>query len=479
MAESKPLSTEYGYGSVPVISHPNHHAEESSHGGEEEEAKVTTLELFSDLVIVVAIHIVAEPLEEPEASILWFLIRVFLLYIVWQGDMMFMNLASVFKRADCPYHYAAVFLWMGLVLNMTQSFALSNDATAFQWYLVTRVFEVFNYIKQVAEDVPDFVSKEQVNNMRSFVPFFVSTFILCEAIPLLVANWLRDEETGEPYLPLVLFCIFSIKVAHVVGAILSDKRTHGKILECTFDREHLHERYELITLIFIGEICFAAGSPKGHENKHKMLITTATIAVAFAAYLLIFLTRHSKGAAEFWDKSATHLVSGMFLFAGLFCAIPGLAAGFVRIMDEGEESEEVEEQASEHRALSKPESSCDPATAHLLCYSLFSFLILSALINALDEKETRAPFERKRIGLWGRVSIRISCSILILLLVIPKLENSVGCIGEIPSATLVCPIIAMSCAMVEVWAARTMKWSPLSPEKWSLAYGTETCVCIE
>jgi hypothetical protein len=63
--------------------------------GKEEHYNVTGIELFSDLVIVVAIHIIASPLED-RGSVLdnmpWYLVRVFHLWLIWHAAMLSIHL---------------------------------------------------------------------------------------------------------------------------------------------------------------------------------------------------------------------------------------------------------------------------------------------------------------------------------------------------------------------------------------------------
>ena len=100
------------------------------------------------------------------------------------------------------------------------------------------------------------------------------------------------------------------------------------------EADHVHERFELITLIFIGEICFAAGKPMG--NMHQYLVTCAALWTAFSAYLLIFATRHAQGhGPELWGKSAKHMVAGMTVFEAFAHAMTTVSTGGYGTRDSG------------------------------------------------------------------------------------------------------------------------------------------------
>jgi hypothetical protein len=61
----------------------------------EEDYNVTGIELFSDLVIVVAIHIIACPLEDIGDvldNMPWYLVRVFHLWLIWHAAMLSIHL---------------------------------------------------------------------------------------------------------------------------------------------------------------------------------------------------------------------------------------------------------------------------------------------------------------------------------------------------------------------------------------------------
>ena len=88
-------------------------------GAEEEEdieQKPTYVELFSDLVFVVAMHLVAEPLEEMESfmsmELPLYLLRVFSIWWMWQSAMAWSNMANLLFEGDDlkGWHHIVLFL---------------------------------------------------------------------------------------------------------------------------------------------------------------------------------------------------------------------------------------------------------------------------------------------------------------------------------------------------------------------------------
>ena len=78
-------------------------------GAEEEEdieQKPTYVELFSDLMFVVAMHLVAEPLEEMESfmsmELPLYLLRVFSIWWMWQSAMAWSNMCRLVGKCGPP-----------------------------------------------------------------------------------------------------------------------------------------------------------------------------------------------------------------------------------------------------------------------------------------------------------------------------------------------------------------------------------------
>lgn len=429
--------TNSSYQSIPEN---NIHEEDNK---EEEEPKVSNLELFSDLVIVVSIHVVAEPLEESNFTEygLYFA-RVFYLWLAWHMVTLFMNAAVKMKSQNCPIHNLFIFVWMAFILHMAQAFSINDDASAIKSYLGLRVFETLIYWRQVRFPFKAIeqldgtkimsVSEDWLSAMNAYVPVLVTTLVFCEFIPLSLAVYL-GEKHGELYYPMVLTSMIMIVISFLSGA-LGFTGNRGKMLVNAFDADHLSERYELITLIFTGELCFAAGKPGNPVGSNGVLL------MAFAAYLLTFKSFPLHGQIKFWARSVLHSVAGLFLYAGVFCAIPAMGSAFARIIEEaaGAEEEEGDEEGV--------------SSGDLLCYAAGSFMVFTAMINLINKDPVgeNAP----ALSSMNRGIIRTMAGVAIWSLVffIPDEETSKGN----TTAALV-PLFALVATSIEIWAVGSLK----------------------
>jgi hypothetical protein len=363
-----------------------------------------------------------------------------MLWFVWLMAMLFMNTATVFRRTDCPTHYMFCFTWMAFVLAMTQKFASSNHATAIKLYLALRAIETGAYFKQVSAPRPGFVTQDRYENMKALVPIMVLTFVVAEAVPLTMAIFFQDHSSGEPYFPAILAAVGSIVLSFFLGAWSRDEESGGKVMEEAFHTGHLQERCDLIMLIFIGEICFAAGRPTGNDED-KTMVSLASLVSAIGAFLLVFTAR-STGRTEFSVRSVKHIAFGIFMYGGLFCAIPAIGSGFVRVM-------EKEEDASRHE-------SCNFASADLLCYATGAFLVFSSFINVINA-EAATEFLEVKVGIRGRFLIRFVCGVISLSCSL--LGDGMGCAGKVPAPIFLCPLLMLTSAFIEIWAVGSLQYA--------------------
>lgn len=345
---------------------------------------------------------------------------------------------TLFNTKKCPIHNLIIFIWMACILHMSQAFKIDDDATAIRWYLGLRCFETLVYFRQIrfpyrAITLEDgtktlSVSNEWLDGMAGYIPVMAVSLVFCEIIPLSFAVYWGVHD--ELYYPMVLASIALILISFFAGAGVGNR---GKMLVNAFDADHLSERYELITLIFTGELCFAAGTPGNPVGCNGVLF------MAFAAYLLTFKSFPLKGHIKFWARSILHSVAGLFLYAGVFCAIPAMGSAFTRII-EGEEEEEG-----------------DPGTVSagdLLCYAAGAYMVFTAMINLINCDKPNGPATPK-ISSLNRGLLRISTGILIWTLTVLVPEEAL--VGGAPLSTVLVPVLALISTTVEIWAVGSLK----------------------
>jgi len=393
-------------------------------------------------VIVVSIHVVAEPLEESDFhNFGLYFARVFYLWLAWHMVTLFMNAAVKMKSQNCPFHNLFIFIWMSFILHMARSFSIDNDANAMKSYLGLRAFETLIYWRQVKfpykaivlEDGTKMmsVSEDWVAAMNSYTPVISFMFLVCETIPLILAIYWGTN--GGVYYPMVLVSMILICSSFLIGA-LGGIGNRGKMLVNAFDADHLSERYELITLIFTGELCFAAGKPGNTLGSNGVMI------MAFATYLMTFKSFPLHGQIKFWARSVLHSVIGLLLYAGVFCAIPAMGSAFARIINEVD-SEAIEK--GDQEGIS---------AGDLLCYSAGSFMVFSSLMNLINKDPVGE--NSPALSSTNRGVIRTLTGIIIwsLTFIIPDSNENKSDI-----AAAIVPLFALLSTAIEIWAVGSLK----------------------
>mmetsp|Transcript_7511 Transcript_7511/g.8587 ORF Transcript_7511/g.8587 Transcript_7511/m.8587 type:complete len:433 (+) Transcript_7511:23-1321(+) len=407
----------------------------------EEEGKVTTIELFSDLVMVVSVHTVAEPLEEEGfTNYGTYLARVFYLWLAWHMITVFMNVSVKQKANNCPVFTFFLFSWMAAISQMAKAFNGDEDVSALKWYLSLRVFETVIFARQVmtpyyAIKLEDgtrklAMSEAWIAGLRKYVPVMVTNLVVCEIIPLTVAILLGDGKT--PYFPAVYASIVMILLVFTIGAL------RNNLTFDAFDSEHLQERYELITLIFTGELCFAAG------KRGNAVASTCVLIMAFVAYLLTFKSAPRKGHMKFWSRSILYSMAGLFLYAGVFCAIPAMGSAFARIIDADEMKKEGHEQKEGAGGIS---------AGDLLSYSSGAFMVFTAFINLINVEQEGKKEIKLVLLKRGLIRLLIGCIILTFPFLIPGDVS----LGGAPVVSILVPLLALTSASIEIWAVGSLK----------------------
>lgn len=290
---------------------------------------VTGIELFSDLVIVVAIHVIATPLEEEGAianHLPWYLIRVFHLWLIWHSAMIAFHLSHLFKDAENPIHYAVVLTYMILVMLLSQHYRTGDNWGALIIDMILRSLEVAAFAVQVNREPPMHFDSDRLVILRLIPKSMVPNFIITELLPISLS--LIFQVDGQPRMSLVWLSITLVIAQRTYGAYKVDvmQRDSKKKPVKVFDDGLMKERYELLALIFVGEIAFAAAAS---DEWRSIGYCIFVMLAAFGCFLLCFTARQPKILAitEFWSRSGVHIMTGQHFYVGLFCAIPGIAAG--------------------------------------------------------------------------------------------------------------------------------------------------------
>jgi low temperature requirement protein LtrA len=392
---------------------------------DEDDFRVTSLELFSDLVVVVAIHIASECLEEENwlSSLPWYFINVFQLWLVWHVAMIGFHVSHLFQDHDSILHYVVVVMFMILTLVMAGAQAAGRPSAGLIDYMILRVFEVGVLWLQV---------------------------LFGEILPLSLSLYLSPDAGKTPYLPLVYLSFFLVIAQRTYGAYKGDQiqqqsRSEGdETITYIFDPTLLKERYELVAIIFIGEIAFGATAGLQAGEFTFILLAVSAVLSAFGSYLLCFGAQPPT-SQSFWESSGLRVITGQHFYAGLFSVIPGIAAGYLLIGGTIVE-----------RADGNEQGSCDLESSVLLCWSVAAFLTFSGLIRFMNsspkDKKSHIIRDEVRCGVW---------LLVVLVAVSMTFLNSERwmCWGSIPAAVFVCPFLLIICACVELWGSLHRKQS--------------------
>ena len=317
--------------------------EEEEEEEEELEPRVSSLELFSDLVMAVSIHIVAHPLEtatdlwQGEMAVPMYLVRVFLLWRGWQSNMSFTNVANLWSPHGMLTgpHYIVVFCFMVCLLLVAQACNAGNERLTIMWYLIARLILFVAYAIQVYQPPPDEMDEKRAKNMKGLIWIMLSGMMLTEIIPLVLA-WFLCLPTGEASVNAFLLMLVTpllVVAVRTRGALKMDQK-QGHSQKKFYATSLIQERYELIILIFAGEICFGAAVGG------SFILTCCAMVAAASTFLLYFIARPHR-TIEPWVLSAGRSVLAQHLHWLLFCSIPGIGAAFARLIEEANEEGQI------------------------------------------------------------------------------------------------------------------------------------------
>ena len=413
---------------------------------EEGEYNVTSLELFSDLVVVVAIHVIATPLEDDGilANIPWYIIRIFHLWLIWHSATISFHLSHLFKDAENPVLLLIVLLYMVVVLLLAQHYRIDDNFGALIINMILRAMEVTSFAIQVHREPPMHFDLARLAILRLIPQSMVPNFVFTEVLPLSLS--LIFAVDGQPRMSLVWLSIVLVMAQRTYGAYKVDRiqSKSSKPPVKVFDEHLMKERYELISLIFIGEITFAAAGDG--DDWLSVGYCCFVMLTAFGCYLLFFTARQPPkimSIQEFWSRSGVHIMTGQHLYLGLFASLPAIAAGYMHIAESMEGMEEDDPNGN---------TSCDPSSSRLLILSATTFLVFSAFVHSMTKAKREAVMKQ-----WQLVTVRLLWSIICAGLYF--LPDQASCAGQHPVASFAVPMIFFSSTMIEIYGLQEQGYS--------------------
>lgn len=449
--------------------------EELYHHEEKEEfdAKVSPIELFSDLVMVVAIHAISDMLlegeEEDESSALdeahhsnsgeeesaedskyyKYFLRVFLLWYLWHHCMLVTNAGNLFYKNHMGLKlHLFIFAIMFIILGIAKACEAQNDSAAVILYLLGRYTEVRAFTLLSQREKPPQINDKQYMNIQNLAKILPFSFFLMETVPFLLAVFCADNINGGIFgqisMVFSFIAIIAVIVTRFVGGLIYELKNEDAA-QNSFGLEHLQERYELITLIFMGELCFAAASKPGYPFASFCCFLTA-----IGCYGLCFAIKDHSRIEGFGRPGLSY--HAQHLHFGKFCSIPVIGVGFVKAI----------EYFSEVKATGSHNSATDEVVEHenlneiaesvvmTICYSIAVFMACSSLVSFASKEN---PSKKTKVPSWIRYGSQLIVGGLIALF--PSIAN-----GNVSFTILCVPFLMFLVGAFQLWGIQSEASTP-------------------
>jgi low temperature requirement protein LtrA len=282
----------------------------------EEGRAATPLELFFDLVVVVAVALAAERLHHAlvegvgVASLVSYLLVFIAIWLAWVNFTWF---ASAYDTDDVVYRLGVLVIMTGalvLAAGVPRIFDQRDFTLAVSGYIIMRIALVTQWIRVAIDDAP----------RRETGRRFAIGVTACQVgwLSLLVAPQLW---------PLAWGTLLPIELLIPAWA--------ERAARTTFHREHIAERYGLFMIIVLGESVLAASlAVQGVLGASG--VTFELVAVIIGSLLIVY--------SMWWiyfDRPEEHLLDSVptaiawsYLHLPIFAAVAAVGAGLVVAIEE-------------------------------------------------------------------------------------------------------------------------------------------------
>ncbi|MFI7428004.1 low temperature requirement protein A [Micromonospora sp. NPDC049836] len=287
---------------------------------EEEHRSATPLELFFDLCFVVAVAQTSEGLHHDVAAGhlghgLFSYLSVF--FAIWWAWVNYTWFASAYDTDDDVYRLTVLVQIAGaliLAAGVPRAFAEADFTTITYGYVVMRLAAVVNWLRAVAGDP----------QRRA------TALIFALGVAVVQAGWLARLLLPPAWLAPAFVVLV---VADLLVPVVGERR--GRT---TWHPHHIAERYQLFTLIVLGEVVLSTsvaiqrGVDAGNEQLWSL--AAAGTVIVFAIWWVYFdrpdpLPPRSVRGALFWGYGH------YFVFSSIAAVGAGLAVAVDRDLDAG------------------------------------------------------------------------------------------------------------------------------------------------
>jgi low temperature requirement protein LtrA len=244
---------------------------------DEEHRASTPLELFFDLVIVVAIAVGASSLHHGIAddhvldSVLGYLLTFFAIWWAW---MSFTWFAAAYDTDDVPYRIAVFVQMAGAIImaaGISRAFDSGDWSLVLLGYIVMRVPLVIQWLRAARDDPPN-----RTRNIRWAIGITVMQVLWVIAI----------LAVPEAIFPIVFLVLVAGEMA---VPILAGRGSSG-----VWHAEHIAERYGLLTIIVLGEsvfagaVAFSSVADGAFSDLELLFLAVGALLLVFAMWWLYF-----------------------------------------------------------------------------------------------------------------------------------------------------------------------------------------------
>jgi low temperature requirement protein LtrA len=282
---------------------------------DEEHRASTPLELFFDLVIVVAIAVAAASLHHgiaedhiPE-SILGYILTFFAIWWAW---MAFTWFAAAYDTDDVAYR-VAVFVQMAGAIIMAAGIGRAFDdgdwSLVLLGYVVMRVPLILQWLRAARDDPPN-----RMPNVRMAV-----------GVAIMQTLWI----VAFLVVPTDLFVVAMLIL--VVGE-LATPIIAGRGTRTPFHPEHIAERYGLLTIIVLGEsvlagaTAFSSVADDAFSDIELLFLAVGALLLVFAMWWLYF-ERSSDDLLSSRSRAFEWGYGHYFIWAAAAAVGAGIAVG--------------------------------------------------------------------------------------------------------------------------------------------------------
>ena len=275
----------------------------------------TPLELFFDLVIVVAIAVAASSLHHgiAEDHILDAVLGyIFTFFAIWWAWMSFTWFASAYDTDDVPYR-VAVFVQMAGAIIMAAGIGRAFDAADWSLvllgYIVMRVALIFQWLRAARDD-----PSHRTQDIRWAVGISIMQILWILAYLLLPPE------------------AFSMAFLVLVAGELAVPIVATRDLPTRWHAEHIAERYGLLTIIVLGEsvlagaTAFSSVADDAFSDFELLFLAVGALLLVFAMWWLYF----ERSSDDLLDSRARAFEWGYghyFIWAAAAAVGAGIAVG--------------------------------------------------------------------------------------------------------------------------------------------------------